>query len=212
MSKIIIGHQIVDEDSIKDTRDKDNFYPTPLPFVEWMVDNIVLPVVGHPINGKTILDPGVGTGHFGKVLHTAGFTVYGAEINLKRYSKMQNYLYVYEAIHRLSILSHMSMKYDFIVGNPPYARNLTNNIVKHMWDNLLTEDGQMFLLLPSNFRHGVQRSRVLPMPSKIFDLVNRVNFKTVDGKGGSYPGEYAIFVWDKNWDRDYYKGYRVEWN
>ena len=212
MAKIIIGHQIVDEDSIKDTRDKDNFYPTPLPFVEWMVDNIVLPVVGHPINGKTILDPGVGTGHFGKVLCKTGAIIYGAETNLKRYYTMQNYFDVYKRIHRVSILSHMSMRYNFIIGNPPYARNLTNNIVKHMWEYLLVEDGKMFLLLPSNFRHGVQRSRTLPMPSMIFDLANRVNFKTAGGKGGSYPGEYAIYVWDKSWDKDFYKGYRVEWN
>lgn len=229
MSKITIGHQIVDSESIKDKRDKDNFYPTPIPFIEWLLNTVcethpnISVKLGYLLNHNdpSVLDVGVGTGHWGQVFSRKTSNIFGVEKNFNRfYTHPETNWDSYVEVIGEDILKHID-RYDIVLGNPPYMRTTkkvsgTTQIINHILDYNLQKNGIAMFLLPSNFRHGTKRNKLFTFnkyPSVIIDIANRINFKDPSGKKGSYPGEYAVFIWQNDGkDREAYKGYRMEWS
>lgn len=215
--KVTIGHQIVQKESLTRTRDKHNFYPTPVPFIEWMLqflwlNNILL----KPELYQNVLDVGVGTGNWGKVYYKlTGIKIDGVEKYPERYG--EDHYNVYRRILKQDIMD-VRDPYSLVIGNPPYLKGNktrkepgTTELVDHILQNV-APFADVALLLPSNFRHGVERHTKLPRPSVIVDIANRINFQTETGKGGSYPGEYCIMVWDNmHIPPVYYRGYSALW-
>lgn len=219
MKTVTIGHQIVPESSIKQERDVTNYYPTPVPFLNWMwaylEKNSYLPnLYSDHFSG---LDIGTGTGNWGKTLHSRyGVRIDGVEKYPNRFKDTkfgQEYRYLF---HMDAV--NIRERYSFVCGNPPYTRGnrkkgepSTNQIVQYALNNIVTNDGMVIFLLPTAFRHGVWRKNNLPVPYAVIDLANRINFQSENGKGGSYPGEYCLMIWNKAVEKNYYMGYRVIW-
>ena len=230
MGKVTVGNLQIEESSLTRDRDKANFYPTPIPFIQWMLETMPYARPLAPFNGKKVIwfDAGVGTGNFGycvKGKHPSDL-VWGAELYLDIYKAMKNYHLFYDNLFPGDLADPLllDVRPDFIIGNPPYTRGSKKNGIASTTDivvnlyNLLAPYGEMMLLLPSNFRHGLERRKRifnnhLVCPTSIYDLSNRINFYTETGKGGSYPSEYAVYYWQKGLIQagPYYKGYAMKW-
>lgn len=221
---VAIGTQLLPEESFTKSRDPDNYYPTPLPFVQWMVNRVVDKYAWlSPRIATKVLDVGVGTGHFGAILAGQGYNVWGVENNLERYEARPHFLRRYDYIYQVDAakLNLRETPVHLIIGNPPYTRgkkdeqSSTTDIILNLYHNVLCpSNGVMALLMPTTYRHGLNRSRLLPMPAAIIDLANRINFYSADGKGGSYPSAYySIFIWEgsRNPEASWYVGYREVW-
>lgn len=230
-NKVALGQTIVDADSLTEERDTDNFYPTPIPFIRWLlhycIKNPDLSDFWSIDEEYAVLDVGLGTGNWGYVLSGLGFKwIEGVDLNIPRYADMENYHQLYDVLIHADVMKMHDRHppYRFICGNPPYQRRTktqpsTADIVQRcLSDGMLHRHGVALFLLPSNFSHTVDRWERFfcrdsgRMPSAVINLANRINFKTEDGKGGSYPGEYSVYIWSKrNMHNDHYKTYTAYW-
>ncbi len=204
-----LGHTIVSE--IRSKRDPDNFYETPARLVKAIGAQILAPFIEESGQNWTALDVGVGTGRFGELSGLFGDGFYGIEINKERFYHELRDNVRYNQIFWGDFLDH-KLFYDVILGNPPYVRGLTTKIVRHA---LLHARQVVCFLLPTNFRHSKERYELFvelcKPPTEVWDLVQRPSFR---GRG-SYPGEYAVFVWDVpatfSTCRQFYVGYSLNW-
>ena len=228
-----VGHVVLPKSSFENSRkrDKDNFYPTPVPFIEWLYTYVhnsgILRGLSHT---SAVLDVGSGTGHWGKVWSRGYFNVYGIEKNAKRFPHPENYTAVYDGdvmdyTHTEFNLEH---PFDLVIGNPPYQKGTksqpsTGEIIEHVLSSkILSVGGVAVLLLPANFLHSIERYNLFftpkqhlrhsYMPKAVIHLANRINFYTEDGKGGSYPGEYVVCLWDKMTEGTTYTSYTEIWS
>lgn len=197
MTKVVIGQTIVDEKAITGTRDPDNYYCTPSKLVEAAGRLIE----DHMSSSKiAALDVGAGTGAWAS-LGKYFSLLYGVEKNRDRFGvelAKQINVDMYEPGYTNLFYGdflELDGRYDAIIGNPPYKRKLTMQIVEHAID---CADDMVMFLLPTNFRHSEERFKQLfkagRMPAYVYDLAQRPSFTGT----GSYPGEYAIFIWKIN--------------
>jgi len=236
-SKIALGQLIVSADSVTDKRDEDNFYPTPTPFIDWLIRwcDKNEDVSGTRDVSRKILDVGVGTGNWGKAYTDAGFDrIMGIEKNTRRFMTMPNHWDDYWHIHSGDLMQTTLSDFGMpktgirlIVSNPPYQKGVkgktsTADMVTYMLRNLLHKEGTLICLLPSNFAHTIDRwqkffhadeeERTSIMPYAVINLANRINFYTEDGKGGSYPGEYSVYFWRPSMkSENFYRTYTERW-
>lgn len=218
---VTIGTQIVKRSSITRERDATNFYPTPKNFLRWLFPTLVELNVYSKKDAESgnlrILDVGYGTGNWGTVWNeTYGTRISGVEKYPNRFPEDVQAWGYSRRIH--ADVRTIKEPFDLIIGNPPYTRGnrkrdeiSTNSLVLHLWKRAMENGSKMIFLLPTNYRHGVWRYNHLPLPSIIIDLANRINFQTVTGKGGSYPGEYSVMIWEKGAYPTHYDGYRRMW-
>ena len=178
---IVVGTQILDESSIVRERDKNNYYPTPLPFVKWMLSEVLKnELYPRPMHLLNYLDAGCGTGNFGIGLNDLRCeNVDGIELYYDRY-KDDIPSSVYKTIYVQDLVDPIQKKYDVVLGNPPYTKKTkkhsgTTDMVVNMYKTGLRENGLMFLLLPASFVHGKERFEKLftseMMPYKVIHLV-----------------------------------------
>jgi len=229
--KKVLGRTMVDLNNVDGQPDKDNFYPTPLPFLNWLFWRLQTNKdyrCTHLCTGLCrTLDLGVGTGHWAVPISKIKQKryIHGIEYNMGRYMQMPNYHDLYDKIYKQNIMDVRLKPYDqytFVMGNPPYQRKRNGNpstaeIVQYAFRHLLADKGTMVLLLDSRFSHGIDRYRKFfsqekQSPYAVINLANRINFYTETGKGGSYPTEYSVFLWRKGERHNHYKAYTEYWS
>jgi SAM-dependent methyltransferase len=170
-------------------RRENDFYPTPKGLIR-----AVLGQIPPPIKYDNILDPGAGTGVWGKVLKEAWpyqYRLTGIDINLEHERPEK-----YDAWHYGDFLTwETSERFHLIVGNPPYS--LGEKFV-HKALSLLQPGGEIVFLLTLEFlgsqgRYGRLWSSYPPHTVHI--LPRRPSFtgdRKTDGR------EYAIYRWRRS--------------
>lgn len=172
-------------------RDKDDFYETDVDALRTYLDQHF----EHDIDNCSVLDPGAGTGVYGKVIKQLFYNPFitGVELNSDRFPRLkQNYDAWYEADY-LAIPNNPA--YHYVLGNPPYK-----HAEAFFWKSLGMLNRRRgtidFLLrlgfLESDGRYARMWSRGYK-PTKVTVLNTRPSF-TGDGK--TYPAAFAFFRWD----------------
>jgi hypothetical protein len=169
-------------------RERD-FYPTPKGLVRGVYYKYLMGID----RDIEVLDPGAGTGVWGKVLHRfmprAFFT--GIEISSELQRPAE-----YDFWHHGDFLTwETSWTYDLIIGNPPYGQGNAEAFTRRAL-TLLEPGGKVVFLFNLEFLGAQGRYdrlwKVHP-PSTVCVLPRRPSFtgnRKTDGR------EYAIFIWE----------------
>ena len=165
-----------------------DFYPTPLAVAQDALTHV--PIM---INPTCILDPGAGTGVWGKAARGLfpQSTITG--IDLRPVPKVPAYNFWFHADY---LLMDAAPVFDLVIGNPPYkyAEQFVRQSMK-----MLEIQGCLILLLRLNFLESQSRATGLwreHPPLKVVVSSKRVSF-TGDGKTNATA--YAYFIWQKGW-------------
>lgn len=142
---------------------------TPISLVSEMLDNIPDQVWKNP--GAKFLDPCMGKGAFlieivRRLTYIYGYTetdaksrVYGYDIRVKYINRFNRWGFV-NVRHKDFLTENILMKFDVIVGNPPFQIKVGPKKTEPIWDkfvnkgfSLLKEDGYISFIHPSGWRN-----------------------------------------------------------
>jgi SAM-dependent methyltransferase len=168
-------------------RDGREFYPTNRRLVIAALSYLDIPAP------TRILDPGSGSGVWGKVArrlwpdaHIMGVDKY-FHVGPRQYDTWwgNDFLAV-----------DIPYQFDLVMGNPPYRKDWPERFVKKSYD-LLKPGGTLIFLLSHNFTHSRGRANRLfadIRPTQINILAERPSFT---GNGKTNAEEYDLFIWQK---------------
>jgi len=178
-------------------RRENDFYPTPYGLCRAGIDS--LPKDFQPCN---ILDPGCGSGRWGKVLREfyPHALLIGTDIVediplIKEYNK-----YAFFDYTKLN-LTFMYTEFDLVIGNPPYkfAESFIINSLSY-----LNIGGYLMFSLRLGFLESESRRKrlfsVYP-PKEVLICSRRPSFNTPNNRRTDGTA-YAIFLWERGWQGD----------
>lgn len=168
-----------------ETRNKNDFYPTPPLATYVLLKNTLLPF--------NILEPCAGRGHISRELEQNGYDVKSSDL-----IKYDNPLTKIET--GVDFLQLTSTKGRGIVTNPPYYKDLPRKMLEHAL--FLTDD--VAFLCRISFLEGKKRRHLFNKrpPAEIIIFSDRLNFISPDPWeekeqiGGMMA--YAWFIWHRN--------------
>lgn len=153
---------------------------TPIELVNLILDKIPSDVWTNP--NSTFLDPCMGTGTFiseivRRLVDIYGYSeldaksrVYGYEIRIKYINKLKRRGYV-NLQHKDFLSDEIEMKFDVVIGNPPYQKQVGPKNTEPIWDkfveksfDLCADKGYISLIHPSGWR----------VPNSRFKNVNKL--------------------------------------
>ena len=189
-----------DRDGLNPRQDKDSYLTQPElahATISWMADNLSMGYV------KKILDPGAGTGVWGKAARWRYRNL--AEIDGVEIRRNKNPGYYNNWYPRTDYLKWpISTLYDLIIGNPPFK--LAEAFVRKSLSSL-NHLGWLCFLLPSDFAHTQGRARGLfteHPPEYLLSLAERPVFTGPSGQslGNANPNNYSLFLWQNLFDKN----------
>lgn len=164
-----------------------DFYPTPASCCE-----DALSFLPDDLGAKCILDPGAGTGMWGKAARKRypSALITGVELRSETEQPREYNFWIHDDF----LLTRAVPAFDLVIGNPPYNR--AEQFVKHSIA-MLEDNGYLILLLRLNFleSHGRARGLYRKYPPKI--IVVRAGRVSFTGDGQSNATAYAYFIWQK---------------
>lgn len=166
-----------------------DFYPTPL-----YVAQDALSFLPSAFTPQCILDPGAGTGVWGKAARQVwkDTTITGIEIRPEATRPTAYNFWIAQDF----LLTLPDTVFDLVIGNPPYNR--AEQFIRHALA-MLESGGYMIMMLRLAFLESKTRVRSLYRyhpPQTVVVRANRVSF-TGDGQSNATP--YAYFIWQKGW-------------
>lgn len=191
-------------------REKNDFYPTPLgcaiASVEWLRD-----VYG--LNPRTVLDPGSGTGVWGKAVKKVypDSILTGIELDPK-FENPGDYL-VWRNMNFLDyigpdlVTAESKAHYDLIIGNPPYklADEFISKSLSLVRQNDASRCWVIAFLLKLSYLGSQYRGKDLFVNNPPLDVVVYSRRPSFSGNGKTDGSEYGFFVWSNypDWARWY---------
>lgn len=172
-------------------RSKNDFYPTPMGFasaaLRWL--NLTWPP-------NRILDPGCGTGVWGRALTDLLTTDYPPNYMVGVDIAAEQPGAPYTEYHQTDYRMYLPDKrFDLIIGNPPFDQ--AEAFILHSLDLLLT-NGHLMFLLPLNFLEGMKRGRELfklHPPVKVGIVSRRISYS---GNGKTNAQAHCLIHWRKD--------------
>lgn len=149
-------------------------------------------------NMKSVIDPGMGIGVFGRAMRDYSndyeyLVIDGVDI--KNQSLFPTNDFVYSNEYEEDYLNFKApLRYNYAIGNPPYK--LAEEFILKSLD-ITTDDGTIIFLLKLAFLEGKARCRGLFKkypPSTVHVLAQRPSF---DGSGKTNDYAFAVYVWNK---------------
>jgi hypothetical protein len=182
-----------------------DFYPSP----DWVVE-AALNLIPDTFVPSTILDPGAGTGVWGRYARKRYpyALIRGIEIRpVLRVSFEYDEWFTEDYLQGSVRDTDTNCRYDLVIGNPPYGvggdRNYAEKFVRKAYGSLITGGYLVFLLrmafLASQSR-GAGLYKQMP-PKEVAVLSKRPSFMPTGHpkEGKTDATEYAIFVWQKGY-------------
>lgn len=173
-------------------RDEHDFYESPEDAV-----SSYLAFNSNVVDGRwhsTILDPGAGTGVWGRVTRKLTKHCKIVAVELQERFRTPEYMQWYDEWHTADFLSlELPTRFDVVLGNPPYK-----HAEEFFWKSreLATPNADIIFLLRLAFLGSEKRFHSMWdnrfNPTRVTVLNTRPSF-TGDGK--TYPTEFAIFHW-----------------
>lgn len=166
-------------------RSEHDFYPTPLGFCIATLRMLDC----YPL---TILDPGAGTGVWGRACRETWPKAHITGVELRDVPKPDAYnLWENEDFKRFA---SNKRRYDLIIGNPPFkdAEMFVNASLQ-----MLSEGGYLVFLLRLAFLEGQDRAAGLWVNSPLYEVI--VSAKRINFVGNSNPNSCAVFVWKQGY-------------
>lgn len=143
----------------------------------------------------SVLDPGAGTGAWGKAFKKYNPKSYVVGVEIQEHFEEQGYDYYYWKQDFLKFVSH---SYDLVIGNPPF--NQAEEFIHHSL-SLTKSGGYVAFLLRSAFKESKKRWKTLFQEKcfiREYQLVERPGFKPNKDGRNSPEHAYSIFVWQKD--------------
>ena len=177
-----------------------DFYPTPEEFVRCALTKLKFRVNSfYPFYPESLLDPGAGTGVWGKVARDVWkglVDIFGIEIR----DDVEPHP-CYDGFIRGDFLNWPveTSSYDLIVGNPPYS--LGEEFIEKSW-SLLRDGGYLGFLLKLSFLESKKRYNLYfngmehMKPKFVWVSVRRISFT---GNKKSNADAYCFVIWEKGW-------------
>lgn len=181
---------VSDKDKLPKRNDFD-FYPTPLAVAQDALTYIPLTT-----NPTCILDPGAGTGVWGKAARVLFPKATITGVDLRPVPKAPAYNFWFNGDF---LLMDATPAFDLVIGNPPYK--YAEQFVRQSF-KLLEQGGYLVMLLRLNFLESQTRATGLwrqHPPLEVVVSSKRVSF-TGDGKTNATA--YAYFIWQKGYTGD----------
>lgn len=147
-----------------------------------------------------ILDVGANTGRWGRTARKLWPDAIITGVELQEQPQPDGYDYWCAGTDFRDWKDDNPGSFDLIVGNPPFycAEELVRTAL-----SLLSLDGALYFLLPTEFRHGQRRYLGLyqEFPLKWWcPFTGRINW---DGCGSSNPRDYAMYFWEPGFHGDF---------
>lgn len=168
-------------------RKENDFYPTPLGFCRAALQQ--LPRFFTP---RAILDPGAGTGVWGKAYRERWpqSLITGVELRDVARPGVYNFWYTGDMLQ----LATPAPCFDLIAGNPPF--NIAEPLVRAGLA-MLDAGGYLMFLLRLAFLEGQGRGTGLWREFPPFKVV--VSSKRIGFTGNSNPNSFALFIWKQGY-------------
>lgn len=191
-------------------RNPNDEYITPVPLAKAVVE-----VISLGFEPATILDPGAGTGVWGLAAREKwpNATIWGVE--LKKSERPEEYDYWVDREDFLVWSPPSYVKFDLVIGNPPYSsstnRNLAADFVMKSLE-LAYDYTEVWFVLKTEFLNGVGRYKSMysgaAVPKSVYHLPNRPSWYN---NGHTNTIDYSIFQWVKGDNPEFYEGSWLEW-
>lgn len=171
-------------------RRKNDFYPTPEPFVRAALEHL-----DYAVAPKWVLDPGCGIGIWGEVATDIwhGIVMQGVEIGEEFHNEKPEAWGFYNQVFNMDFLDFKkTYPIDLICGNPPYS--LGQEFIEHSF-YLLEDGGLLVFLMRVQFLGAIKRYKFFKEnpPLKVLILSRRPSFYGKDTR----PEEYCLIYWKK---------------
>jgi hypothetical protein len=178
-------------------------------------------VIAKLITPTRILEPGANTGQWGKVLREVFPYAFITGIEIMDIPKPEWYD---DWIVGDFLTYNPGIDFDLVIGNPPYSCYLSGkrqtvalSFVKHSLE--LLSGGFLGFLLNTNFRHPAKHVELFKQhrPIVIGDCVGRPSYYKADkrtktyGKANTNAYNYAFFVWQMGYSKEYNHEFSLEW-
>lgn len=186
-----VGEIIIQTGTVMRERDADDFYQTDEACLRAYFNHQLIEKQKLFLDGSTILDPGCGTGVYGKVLQEfyPNSYMFGVEKNYERFPNPGYYdVWIPE-----DYLTVEGLSAHAVIGNPPYKL-----AEKFFWQALknIQGHGHINFLLRLGFLESERRYKTMwscgYKPTNITVLNTRPSFT---GNGKTYPTAFAFFDW-----------------
>jgi hypothetical protein len=166
-----------------------DFYPTP----QGVCDD-ALSFLPTDCNPFSILDPGAGTGVWGKAARKRypSALITGMDIRPETVRPSSYNFWM----HGDFLLTDSAPCFDLVIGNPPYK--YAEQFVRHSL-NMLESGGFLIMLLRLNFLEGRDRGGKLYRKYPPKNVVVRAGRVSFTGDGQANATAYAYFIWQKGW-------------
>lgn len=171
-----------------------HFFPTPFRFARAIAGLVQL-------TPQTVLDPGAGTGVFGRVCRERWEDAFITGVELREVDPLPYYNHWITGDFR-SV--QLGQKYDLIIGNPPFK--YAEDFIRRGMQLLFTH-GEMIFLLRLNVIAGYWRSIGLwrdmpPMIVHVFPTRPSFTLELNGHNATDVKTEYAAFHWRKGYKGD----------
>lgn len=165
-----------------------DFYPTPLSVAQDALTYIPLTT-----NPSCILDPGAGTGVWGRAARGLFPKATITGIDMRPVPRPAAYNFWFTGDY---LLMDAAPAFDLVMGNPPYK--YAEQFVRQAY-RMLEPNGYLIMLLRMNFLEGQARAdglwRTHPLKQAVV-CSKRVSFS---GDGKTNATAYAYFIWQKGY-------------
>jgi len=172
-------------------------------------EKLALRCVAEFYNIESVLDPGAGSGVWGRAVRTLhhNAVIYGLDVR-----DIPRPMEYFSWITNDYLSWHTNAKFDLIIGNPPFI--LAEEFIFHS-RQFLNPYGHIAFLLPTQFQHTVGRGTGLftvYKPQLIYSLMQRPNFTGPEGEplGKANTDDYIFGVWGKE-TADFCKHEWMKW-
>lgn len=185
-NNININYPIMIRDSFNNRISCDH-YATPINTIQKLLDNINI------FEYNNILEPSAGEGNIIKAIRDIGYNGEITAIELRHIENQSLYKYTDNIIIGDFLTFQTDIKYDLIIGNPPFNKAL--EFLENCF-NLISENGKIIMLLRTAFLESKARYdfwQKHPL-SKLYVLSQRPSFT---GKGTDATS-YSWMVFEKN--------------
>lgn len=187
---------IIQTDKPLRKRDANDFYPTPIEVCRAALSLVEISYFV-PYAQYAVLDPGAGTGVWGKAAKERWSDCEVGGCDIRDIPQPDAY------DHWLPKFDFLQLKagvYDLVIGNPPYK--FAERFVRHAL-KLTAPKGYVVFLLPLRFLEGQNRGvglwRDFP-PKSVHVMSARPSFIDSGPKAGNTDNTaYAIYIWQKGW-------------
>lgn len=183
-------------------RSERDFYPTPVNLCSAAVDRLLQDEGAFIPVGARVIDPGCGTGNWGRALYNKDVHISGIDIaDCRDHPNIQRYY------HTCMMADYTNWdangaKFDIAVGNPPF--NQAEQFVRKSME-IITDHGYIYFFLRLAFLEG--RNRQIGLfkdfpPKRVYVLTRRPSFfSTKAGRETTDTLAYAMFLWQRGWNR-----------